>query len=301
MFITAQVQTVIDRHRGIYGAPRVHQELRAAGLKVGSHRVARLMRCSALKAKTRRGFRPCRNNGSKASGVAENLLQQDFSPLASNHCWAGDITYIRTTAGWRYLAVWIDLNSRRVVGWSNGATMEATLVLEALNRALSHRQIEPDQLLIHTDQGGQILSAHQVATACHMGYGFVMQQGIEPIAAQLLLQLPVPRAMFSSRWLFSYQWRMRLRAVGVAMKLSQSRLGCAVLAVIADPRVNAARKGASSKAAMPLQLIQPRRNAQAVQGPQNTNKNDESRCRPRALALAFGFTVFPLLWLASPS
>jgi putative transposase len=57
--ITAQVQTVFERHRGFYGAPRVHQELRAAGLKVGRHRIARLMRCSALKAKTRRGFRPC--------------------------------------------------------------------------------------------------------------------------------------------------------------------------------------------------------------------------------------------------
>lgn len=73
--ITAQVQGVFDRRRGFYGATRVHQELRAAGLKVGRHRIARLMRCSALKAKTRRGFRPCRNPGNLASGVAENLLQ----------------------------------------------------------------------------------------------------------------------------------------------------------------------------------------------------------------------------------
>ncbi len=153
--ITVQVQTVFERHRGFYGAPRVHQELRAAGLKVGRHRIARLMRCSALKAKTRRGFRPCRNSGSKTAGVVENLLQQEFSPAAPNRCWAGDITYIRTTAGWRYLAVWIDLYSRRVVGWALGATMEATLVLEALHRALGHRQIEPDRLLIHTDQGSQ--------------------------------------------------------------------------------------------------------------------------------------------------
>ena len=153
--ITAQVQTVFDRHRGFYGAPRIHQELRSAGLKVGRHRIARLMRCSALKAKTRRGFRPCRNSGSKAAGIAENLLLQEFSPAAPNRCWAGDITYIRTTGGWRYLAVWIDLYSRRVVGWAMGATMEAALVLESLNRALGHRRIEPDQLLIHTDQGSQ--------------------------------------------------------------------------------------------------------------------------------------------------
>jgi transposase InsO family protein len=153
--ITAQVQAVFERHRGIYGAPRVHQELRVTGLKVGRHRVGRLMRCAALKARTRRGFKPCRNSAGKAAGVAQNLLQQEFNPAAPNRCWAGDITTIRTTAGWRYLAVWIDLYSRRVVGWAMGASMEATLVLEALNRALGHRQIEPDQLLIHTDQGSQ--------------------------------------------------------------------------------------------------------------------------------------------------
>jgi transposase InsO family protein len=153
--ITAQVQAVFERHRGIYGAPRVHQELRVTGLKVGRHRVGRLMRCAALKARTRRGFKPCRNSAGKAAGVAQNLLQQEFNPAAPNRCWAGDITTIRTTAGWRYLAVWIDLYSRRVVGWAMGASMEATLVLEGLNRALGHRQIEPDQLLIHTDQGSQ--------------------------------------------------------------------------------------------------------------------------------------------------
>jgi putative transposase len=181
--ITAQVQTVFERHRGFYGAPRVHQELRAAGLKVGRHRIARLMRCSALKAKTRRGFRPCRNSGSKTAGVVENLLQQEFSPAAPNRCWAGDITYIRTTAGWRYLAVWIDLYSRRVVGWALGATMEATLVLEALNRALGHRQIEPDRLLIHTDQGSPVPGNGLPASAGtpqdqlqHVGQGLLLGQ-----------------------------------------------------------------------------------------------------------------------------
>ncbi len=91
--------------------------------------------------------------------MAENLLQQEFSPATPNRCWAGDITYIRTSSGWRYLAVWIDLYSRRVVGWAMGATMEATLVLEALNRALGHRQIESDQLLIARRQLGRRVCA----------------------------------------------------------------------------------------------------------------------------------------------
>ena len=146
---------MFHRHRGFYGAPRDHQELRAAGLQVGRHRVARLLRRAVLKVQTRRGFRPCRNSSRRAAGVAENPLQQDFSPLAHNRCWAGDITYVRTTAGWRYLAVWIDPYSRRVVSWAMGVSIETTLVLEALNRALGQRQIEPDQLLIHTDQGSQ--------------------------------------------------------------------------------------------------------------------------------------------------
>jgi putative transposase len=146
-------------------------------------RIARLMRHSALKAKTRRGFKPCRNSGSKTAGVAENLLQQDFAPPAPNRAWAGDITYIRTTAGWRYLAVWIDLYSRRVVGWAMGATMEATLVLEALNRALGHRQVEPDQLLIHTDRGSPIPSNGLPAAVGkpqdhlqHVGQGLLLGQ-----------------------------------------------------------------------------------------------------------------------------
>ena len=86
--ITAQIQTVFHRHRGFYGAPRVHQELRAAGLQVGRHRVARLMRRAVLKAQTRRGFKPCRNSSGRAAGVAENLLQQDFSPPAPSICTA---------------------------------------------------------------------------------------------------------------------------------------------------------------------------------------------------------------------
>ena len=153
--ITAEIEAVFREHRGFYGSPRIHQELLAAGRKVGRHRVARLMRRGELRARTRKAFRPCSKASKGMSGVAENLLQQDFRPQAPNRCWAGDITYIRTTAGWRYLAVWIDLFSRRVVGWTLDSRMDVALVIEALNRALGHRQLEPEQLLIHADQGSQ--------------------------------------------------------------------------------------------------------------------------------------------------
>ena len=153
--ISAEIEAVFEEHRGFYGSPRIHQELRAAGRHVGLHRVARLMRLNALRAKTRKAFRPCNKASSTACGVVDNLLQRDFHPPAPNLSWAGDITYIRTSAGWRYLAVWIDLYSRRVVGWKLAHRMDTGLVMEALNRALGHRQVEPEQLIIHTDQGSQ--------------------------------------------------------------------------------------------------------------------------------------------------
>jgi transposase InsO family protein len=153
--ITAEIQAVFQAHRGFYGSPRIHQELRASGRRVGRHRVARLMQRAELKARTREPFRPCSRASSGAAGVVANLLQQNFQPPAPNRCWAGDITYIRTTAGWRYLAVWIDLFSRRVVGWKLDHRMDAALVIEALHRALGLRRVEPEMLLLHTDQGSQ--------------------------------------------------------------------------------------------------------------------------------------------------
>ena len=153
--LIAEIEAVFGEHRGFYGSPRIHQELRASGRHVGRHRVARLMRRAELRARTRKAFRPCSRAGHGTAGVVENLLQQEFEPPAPNRCWAGDITYIRTAAGWRYLAVWIDLYSRRIVGWKLDQRMDAALVIEALNRALGHRQVEPEKLLIHTDQGSQ--------------------------------------------------------------------------------------------------------------------------------------------------
>ena len=113
------------------------------------------MQRAQLKARIRKPFRPCSKGCGGAAGVMENLLQQEFAPPAPNRCWAGDITTIRTSAGWRYLAVWIDLFSRRIVCWKLDHRMDAALVIEALNRALGHRQVEPEKLLLHTDQGSQ--------------------------------------------------------------------------------------------------------------------------------------------------
>jgi putative transposase len=99
--LNAEIQAVYEAHRGFYGSPRLHQELRAADWCISRHRVARLMRRAGLQARTRRPVRPCKSASRGAHGVADNLLRQEFRPPLPNRCWAGDITYIRTAAGWR--------------------------------------------------------------------------------------------------------------------------------------------------------------------------------------------------------
>ncbi len=152
--IASEIYEVFHAHRRHYGSPRIHQELRQNGRHVGRKRVEKLMRRQGLVARTRKRFRPC-SSKADTSVVAENRLDRQFNPSAPNRSWAGDITYIRTTEGWRYLAVWIDLFSRRVVGWKLGESMGSSLVTEALNRALGLRHVEPEKLLIHTDRGSQ--------------------------------------------------------------------------------------------------------------------------------------------------
>ena len=121
------------------------------------------MRCRGLQARRRKRIRPCTAR-SDGTNVAGNVLDRQFAPSAPNRRWAGDITYVRTTQGWRYLAMshrevrpstLMDLFSRRIVGWTLGSSLEGTLVIEALHRAFGQRQVNPDALLIHTDRGSQ--------------------------------------------------------------------------------------------------------------------------------------------------
>lgn len=151
--LTAKIKIIFQDQKNYYGSPRVHAELRANDHHVGRNRVARLMANNGLKAKCRRRFRRCQQRGIQAG--APNLLARQFHPIRPDLSWAGDITYIRTCGGWRYLAVWIDLYSRRVVGWKLGVSMEASLVIEALNRATGARSVNLERLMIHTDQGSQ--------------------------------------------------------------------------------------------------------------------------------------------------
>jgi putative transposase len=136
---------------GIYGAPRVFLDLREAGETCSKHRVARLMRENDLRAL--HGYRTRRVPVGKPAVLIPNLLQRQFTVTRPNKAWVTDITYVRTWQGWLYLAVVMDLFSRRVVGWATSPTIHRELVLDAVLKAVKKRR--PRNALIHSDQGTQ--------------------------------------------------------------------------------------------------------------------------------------------------
>jgi len=140
-----------------YGARRVWHDVLSQGVACGLHRVERLMRAQALRARPRRRGLP-RDLGARLAGaVAPNLLDRRFSADRPNQKWVADFTYIWTAEGWLYVAAVIDLFSRRVVGWSMKAEMTAQLVTDALLMAIWRRG-RPGALLHHSDQGSQYTS-----------------------------------------------------------------------------------------------------------------------------------------------
>ena len=137
--------------QGIYGAPRVFLDLREDGETCSKHRVARLMRVNKLRAL--HGYRMRRWSVGKPAVLVPNILQRQFTVTRPNKAWVTDITYIRTWQGWLYLAVVMDLFSRRVVGWATGPTIDRELALNALLMAVRRRR--PRGTVIHSDQGSQ--------------------------------------------------------------------------------------------------------------------------------------------------
>jgi transposase InsO family protein len=143
--------------RKTYGSPRIQVALRRKGVACGRHRVARLMRQEGLCARRRRKARPVTTQRQPGVVPAPNRLNQDFSAPAPNRKWVSDFTYIETGEGWLYLAVVLDLFSRKVIGWSMSETMDTALVETALRMAMVERH-PPAGLLHHSDQGCQYTS-----------------------------------------------------------------------------------------------------------------------------------------------
>jgi putative transposase len=154
--LAAEIAEAHERSRGIYGSPRVHRELRARGVRVGKKRVERLMRARGLQGRKTRRF-VCTTDSRHDHPIAANVLARRFDVAAPNQAWVGDVTYIPTAEGWLYLAVLLDLFSRRVVGWATSDTNDRALALAALQQALQGRRPAAG-LIHHTDRGSPYAS-----------------------------------------------------------------------------------------------------------------------------------------------
>ena len=154
--LVRQIKLVHKQSRGTYGSPRVLDDLKEQGFEVGRRRVARLMREHGIVGVTAKSFKRT-TDSSHGLAVAENLLNREFLVEGPDKAWATDITYVRTWEGWLYLAVVMDLFSRRVIGWSMATHMRTSLVMGALSMALGRRLPSPS-MLHHSDRGSQYAS-----------------------------------------------------------------------------------------------------------------------------------------------
>lgn len=151
-----KVAQIYWQSRGTYGSPRIYKQLKKEGIICNKKRVERLMKVLGLKAIQKRKFKVTTNSNHNLP-IKDNILNREFDVSQKNKVWVSDITYIPTQEGWLYLAVIIDLYSRKVVGWSMDSTMKKNLVINALNMALNNRQVSRG-LIFHSDRGSQYAS-----------------------------------------------------------------------------------------------------------------------------------------------
>ena len=151
--MTERIRTVHAQSHATYGMPRVRAELIDQGTMISSKRVARLMRCARIQGVSRRRGYVVTTRRDSRDRPAPDLVCRRFTATAANELWVADMTYVPTWAGFIYLAIVLDVWSRRVVGWSIGERMAGELVLAALNMALEQRK--PEGVIHHSDQGSQ--------------------------------------------------------------------------------------------------------------------------------------------------
>ena len=157
--LLVHIRAIYAANRGAYGWPRIWRELRDQGIRVGRQRVQRLMQQHGIQARGKRRFRVTTTDSRHGLPIAPNLLNRNFTVAAPNQAWTGDITYIPTGEGWLFLAVVIDLFSRRVVGWSMQPHMRSSLVIDALEMACLRRSAERNERhIFHSDRGCQYAS-----------------------------------------------------------------------------------------------------------------------------------------------
>ncbi|WP_194445060.1 IS3 family transposase [Klebsiella pneumoniae] len=166
--LTGQIKQFWLESGCVYGYRKIHLDLRDSGQQCGVNRVWRLMKRVGIKAQV--GYRSPRARKGEASIVSPNRLQRQFNPDAPDERWVTDITYIRTHEGWLYLAVVVDLFSRKIIGWSMQSRMTKDIVLNALLMAVWRRNPQK-QVLVHSDQGSQYTS--------HEWQSFLKSHGLE--------------------------------------------------------------------------------------------------------------------------
>jgi len=155
--LTEQIREVHARNRAVYGAPRVHHDLLEADVQCSKNTVAKLMRAEGLRSKMHRRFRVHTTDSRHGHPIAPNRLNREFFQPQPDQAWGADITYIRTAEGWVYLAVVIDLCSRKIVGWATSDSLAAELCVRALEEAVQQRRPRRP-VLHHSDRGVQYAS-----------------------------------------------------------------------------------------------------------------------------------------------
>ena len=154
--ILERIRRIHHLSRGLYGSPKIYQELRKLGLNYNKKRIVRIMRINGIRDKTRRKYKRT-TDSNHIYPVAENILGQDFNTTVLNKVWVSDITYIWTKEGWLYLCCILDLCSRMIVGWHIDITLSSSLVITALSQAITNRG-ENRGVIFHSDRGSQYAS-----------------------------------------------------------------------------------------------------------------------------------------------
>jgi transposase InsO family protein len=166
--LVEEIQCLRQGREACYGSPRMTEELRARGHRCSENRVARLMRQHGWRAQAARRFVPCTTDSRHDHPIAPNRLAERPAPEGPNQVWLQDITYVPTRQGWLYLALVLDLWSRKIVGWAMADHLRGDLVVAALHMAQTQRQPGPG-LLVHSDRGVQY--------ACQQTRQFLQKHG----------------------------------------------------------------------------------------------------------------------------
>jgi putative transposase len=173
--LSQQIEQIHQDSRKTYGSPRIHTSLMAKGWQISRQRVVRLMAKLGISVGSKRKFKLTTDSGHNLP-VAANVVDRNFATSEPDRAWVADITYIWTTEGWLYLAVILNLFSRRIVGWSMAEHLRSELVLSALEAALGQRIPSPSGLLFHSERGSQYASEdyqvalHNAGISCSMSH-----------------------------------------------------------------------------------------------------------------------------------